>query len=76
MDKVMLRDLTLRIHGKWYIHLHEWLIFMVNVVKYASPMDPMGNMIKSTKLQAVCKLFEGWVPCRLEPFKIGPKKTA
>ena len=24
-------------------------------------------MIKSTKLQAVCKLFEGWVPCRLEP---------
>ena len=23
-------------------HLHEWLIFMVNVGKYTSPMDPMG----------------------------------
>ena len=27
-----------------YIYLHEWLIFMVvNVAKYTSPMDPMGN---------------------------------
>ena len=26
----------------WYIHLHEWLIFMVNVSKHTSPMDPMG----------------------------------
>ena len=26
----------------WNIHLHEWLIFMVNVGKYTSPMDPMG----------------------------------
>ena len=26
----------------WYICLHEWLIFMVNVGKYTSPMDPMG----------------------------------
>ena len=30
-----------RIHV-WYIYLHEWLIFMVNVGKYTSPMDPMG----------------------------------
>ena len=25
-----------------YIYLHGWLIFMVNVGKYTSPMDPMG----------------------------------
>ena len=30
-----------RIHV-WYIYLHEWLIFMVNVGKYTSPMDGMG----------------------------------
>ena len=23
-----------------YIYLHEWLIFMVHVGKYTSPMDP------------------------------------
>ena len=34
---------TLWIYG-WYIYLHEWLIFMVNVGKYTSPMDPMGNL--------------------------------
>ena len=27
----------------WYIYLHGWLIFMVNVGKYTSPMDPMGH---------------------------------
>ena len=26
----------------WYIYLYEWLISMVNVGKYTSPMDPMG----------------------------------
>ena len=30
-----------RIHV-WYIYLHEWLIFMVNVGKYTSPMDGNG----------------------------------
>ena len=25
----------------WYIYLHEWLTFMVNVGKYHSPMDGM-----------------------------------
>jgi len=28
--------------GWLYIHLHEWLICMVNVTKYTSPMDGMG----------------------------------
>ena len=28
----------------WYIYLHLWLKFMVNVGKYISPMDPMGNI--------------------------------
>ena len=32
---------THRIHV-WYIYLHEWLILMVNVGEYTSPMDPMG----------------------------------
>ena len=27
---------------RWYISLHEWLIFMVNVGRYTIPMDPMG----------------------------------
>ena len=31
-----------RIHGI-FIYIHEWLIFMVNVGKYTSPMDPMGS---------------------------------
>ena len=26
----------------WNIYLHEWLIFMVNVGKYTSPVDCMG----------------------------------
>ena len=26
----------------WYVYLHEWLIFMVNVSKYTSPMEHMG----------------------------------
>ena len=29
--------------GNGIIYLHEWLIFMVNVVTYTSPMDPMGS---------------------------------
>ena len=34
-----------RIHGNdifTIIYLHEWLIFMVTVGKYTSPMDSMG----------------------------------
>ena len=27
----------------WCIYLHEWLMFMVNVGKYTSPMDGMGK---------------------------------
>ena len=27
----------------WYIYLHEWLIFTVNVGKYTGPMDGMGK---------------------------------
>ena len=36
---------TLNIYNPWdwYIHPHEWLIFMVNVGEYTSPMDPMGK---------------------------------
>ena len=36
---------TIPIDTQWderYIYLHEWLIFMVNVGKYTSHMDPMG----------------------------------
>ena len=32
--------------GRLYIYLlHEWLIFMVNVGIYTSPMDPMGMFL-------------------------------
>ena len=34
-------------HGKWYMYLHEWLTFMVNVGKYTIPMDFMGIVIAS-----------------------------
>ena len=27
----------------WYIYLYEWLISMVNVGKYTSPMDGKGG---------------------------------
>ena len=27
----------------WYIYLHEWWMFLVNVGKYTTPMDPMGH---------------------------------
>ena len=30
-----------------YFYIHTWLIFMVSVSKYFSPMDPMGYLIKS-----------------------------
>ena len=28
--------------GPVYLPIHEWLILMVNVGKYTSPMDPLG----------------------------------
>ena len=31
----------------WYIYLHEWLMFMVNVAIYPSPMDAMGLAFQS-----------------------------
>ncbi len=31
--------------GRLYIYLHEWLIFMVKVGIYTSPMDPMGMFL-------------------------------
>ena len=32
-----------RIHV-WYIYLHDWVIYGVNVGKYSSTMDPMGSI--------------------------------
>ena len=45
---------THRIHV-WYIylHVHEWLIFMVNVGKYTSPMDPSWGNPPSPKFNPV-----------------------
>ena len=37
----VLWNLSRRIHV-WYVFLYIWLIFMVNVGKYTSPMDAMG----------------------------------
>ena len=33
----------------WYFYLHEWVIFMVHVGKYASLMDPMGMSTKELR---------------------------
>ena len=33
----------------WYIYLHGWLMFMVNVGKYTSPMDGMGMIYTNFK---------------------------
>ena len=35
--------------GFCYIYLHEWLILMVNVGKYTSPMDPRGCCSRNHK---------------------------
>ena len=40
-----------------YIYLHICLIFMVNVGKYTSPMDPMGLNINT---QLIAFLQESW----------------
>ena len=45
---------------EWYIYLHEWLIFMVNVGKYTIPMDPMGSWFGKwcwQKPTLICKIF-------------------
>ena len=31
-----------------YVPIYIWLIFMINVGKYASPMDPMGTKTPET----------------------------
>ena len=36
-------------YGLWFIYLHEWLICMVSVGKYTSPMDGMGINYKSIR---------------------------
>ena len=41
-----LQSNTHRIHV-WYIYLREWLISMVNVGKYTSPMDAIGYNIST-----------------------------
>jgi len=42
---------------EWYIDLHGWLIFMVNVGKYTSPMmDPMG-IKKHHAIRTNCNTF-------------------
>ena len=33
--------------GLVYIYLHEWLILVVNVGKYTSPMDCLGHVLYS-----------------------------
>ena len=39
---VIYSSLSHRDPWDWYVYLHEWLIFMVNVSKYTSPMEHMG----------------------------------
>ena len=37
------------------IFTYIWLIFMVNVGKYTSPMDAMGNRIPTNKSEMECQ---------------------
>ena len=37
------RNITHTIPWDWFIYLHDWHTFMVNVGKYTSPMERMGN---------------------------------
>ena len=55
--------------GRLYIYPHEWLIFMVNVGKYTSPMDPMrtkkicNHLFMKEILNHICLLgYLGYVP--------------
>ena len=54
---------------EWYIYLHEWLNFMVNVGKYTSPMDPMGiesspNLSQMKKKRSVYNPLKHFETCR------------
>ena len=66
----------------WYIYLHEWLIFMVNVGKYTSPMDAMGCVTLMRFFLLTCQLihdiiiwlFYLWFWMILNPFVEFPSK--
>ena len=45
---------------EWFICLHEWLIFMVPVGKYTSPMDPMGMFEHVWTKDHVFHMFFCW----------------
>ena len=45
----------------WYIYPHEWLIFMIHVGKYTSPMDPMGNIGVLNGFRAIHKINDHWL---------------
>ena len=51
---------------EWYIYLHEWLIFMASVGKYASPMDASWVMdwhgARSLRDSAFWSLYVTWKP--------------
>ena len=57
----------------WYIYLHEWLIFMVNLGKSTGPMDPMGYTRTVIRSQVGCFTYGILLPNYLgdsnKPFK-------
>ena len=86
--KCLMREIHLQMVGffhpmtdPWderYIYLHGWLIFMVNVGKYTSPMDPIvvsfrgckENMRKSLKSEheGIFWLSQPWKIFKLDHF--------
>ena len=61
-----------------YIDTYIWLIFIVNVGEYSSPMDPMGRVGANLVGNCIRGLVHSEksmlvpIPCRFEP---GKKKT-
>ena len=74
-EMVMNYPLIMKPIGSMYgIFTYIWLIFMVNVGKYTSPMDPMGNVIHyelswnlniiqydSICLSSIINVYESWI---------------
>ena len=53
-----------------YIYLHEWLICMVNVGKYTSPMDPMGTMFLRHDFVSLVNVVLSWIIWRWRSLRL------
>ena len=59
-----------------YIYLHEWLSFMVDIGKFASPMDPMGGTCSGSWVWILDVQAGELEDNTWDPSQSGPKKQA